>query len=697
MVIRDNVYGDIEIPSKFARLVNTCEFQRLRRIKQLATADHVFPGATHSRFSHSIGTYYIMTKILMHFEKILKAVGEEQYIKEEEKDAILAAALLHDIGHGPFSHAFEMAKISSNHFTHEEWTIKIIENEQTEVNKELKKWGEEMPQKVIEYINYRSEVKKGEEESLSYIKDGNRPDFKFIFMSLVSSQLDADRMDYLLRDSFNCGVPHGKFDSSNLIEGMSIAIAGDGKFRVCIKKNYLAIVEEYFYARYQMYRNIYYHPEKVLSEKILEKILNRACNYFLDGKLPAKDIPPLIREIFEHADISLEHFKQLDDTVVMGAIHTWSLVDKEKVIEQEDDERKEIDKKKVLRILCNEFLYGSGYKRVQISDSKSFEGEIKELFEENNVPEEMQELIFIECNNQVYMYNKTNDESKDKSVYILDCSGKIKKLEQVSGLMGESISEQTIYYNRKFAELSLGKAGIEKLESLIEQYDIIHALEIEKKYLISESMQDEVYEKIVSILEKLGYTVEKKGVKEQKDFYYDTFSQQFYKEKSTLRIREKEGKFYLTVKSSSDSDSSGDGGQLERHEIEKELHKNDLEERKIFINSYFQDFFERNNITFGDLKNNIIIHNKRRKINVSKSLNNEYIAEEKYEIVFDNVQYENIATSKIYSEAQMEIELKSSIETRINMKRLTDELEAEIQELVSISDSKYCRAIKNTI
>ena len=273
MVIRDNVYGDIEIPSKFARLLNTCEFQRLRRIKQLATADHVFPGATHSRFSHSIGTYYIMTKILMHFEKILKAVGEEQYIKEEEKDAILAAALLHDIGHGPFSHEFEMSKISSNHFTHEEWTIKIIENEQTEVNKELKKWGEEMPQKVIEYINYRSEVKKGEEESLSYIKDGNRPDFKFIFMSLVSSQLDADRMDYLLRDSFNCGVPHGKFDSSNLIEGMSIAIAGDGKFRVCIKKNYLAIVEEYFYARYQMYRNIYYHPEKVLSEKILEKIL----------------------------------------------------------------------------------------------------------------------------------------------------------------------------------------------------------------------------------------------------------------------------------------------------------------------------------------------------------------------------------------------------------------------------------------
>lgn len=97
MIIRDNVYGDIEVPAKFVELINTREFQRLRRIKQLATAEQVFPGATHSRFAHSIGVFHVMSKIVKHFEKILKSIGQERYVNEEEINIILAAALLHDI------------------------------------------------------------------------------------------------------------------------------------------------------------------------------------------------------------------------------------------------------------------------------------------------------------------------------------------------------------------------------------------------------------------------------------------------------------------------------------------------------------------------------------------------------------------------------------------------------------------------
>lgn len=674
MVIRDNVYGDIEIPTKFVRLINTKEFQRLRRIKQLATADQVFPGATHSRFSHSIGTYHVMTKIVSHFERILMSIGQEQYINPEEKDIILAAALLHDIGHGPFSHAFEKAEISSESNSHEEWTTRIILNEDTEVNKELKKWNDNTPNKVVEYINYRTEVKKSE-ESISYVKEGTKPDFKFIFTSLVSSQLDADRMDYLLRDSFHCGVTFGKFDLDNLIEGMAIGINGEGKFRVCVKKSYLANVEEYFCARYQMYRNIYFHPYKVLSETLLEKILNKACDYYLDGKLQANYIPSLIRGIFEHADISLQDYLQLDDTVVMGAIHIWSNIKSDNIYD--------------LSKLCEHFLYRNGYKQLLLTDVDAFLNDVSTLFEKENIEhmECKKNLVFVKCANSAKMYDKTSE----KPVYIMACNGKIKKVENVSGLIGEERNEQTIYYNEGFCKHYLLPI-LAKVEKLIQDYDIRKSVEIEKKYIIQ--CQDNIYQKIKNFLINRNYEVTDEGVTKQVDQYYDTSDRLLYKNNYTLRIRQKNGKYCVTFKSPSDSVSDGEGGQLERNEIEREVNSSNLKDCSEMVQEYFGSFLSQNKSEFNDLDNNIDIINSRKKMIVVKNLKNEYVKEEKYEIVFDDVEYVNKDNGRKYKELQIEIELKSSVETRINMKGLTDDLEKEIKELKSIIDSKYHRAVE---
>lgn len=674
MIIRDNVYGDIEVSSKFIKLINTCEFQRLRRIKQLATADQVFPGATHTRFAHSIGTFHVMTKIMGHFEKILMSIGQEQRVDAEEKDIILAAALLHDIGHGPFSHAFEKANISADSNSHEEWTSKIILDSSTEINRELSKWSPDAPQRVSDYINYRTEAKKST-KSIPYVEEGEVPDFKFIFTSLVSSQLDADRMDYLLRDSFNCGVTFGKFDLDNLIAGMGIGINGEGKFRVCIKKSYLANVEEYFCARYQMYRNIYFHPYKVMSETLLKKILNKACNYYLDGRLQADNIPSLIREIFEHANISLQDYLQLDDMVVMGAIHTWSQI--------EDDQIRDLSK------LCECFLSRSGYKQILLTDVDAFLNDVSDTLLEENVEdgEEKKDLIFIKCVNAAKMYDKTGE----KPVYILTCDGKIKKVEDVSGLIGEEKTEQTIYYNKEFCKHYLSSATLLKVGKLLQDYDVRNAVEIEKKYVI-ESGRD-VVQNISDILEDRNYEVINEGITKQIDHYYDTSDGLFYINNYTLRIREREGKYCLTLKTPSDSVSSGEGGQLERNEIEREVKSLNLQDCKEIVEKNFGVFLSEKGADFSDLKNNIDISNNRRKVTAIKSLKNEYVKEEKYEIVFDDVEYINKKTLNTHRELQVEIELKSSVETRINMKSLTDELEKEIEDLKSISNSKYQRAM----
>lgn len=671
MVIRDNVHGDIEIPAKFVCLINTKEFQRLRRIKQLATAEQVFPGATHSRFTHSIGTFYVMDKIINHFEKILVSIGQEQCIDKQEKDIILAAALLHDIGHGPFSHAFEQAKISTTAKYHEDWTKEIILNTDTEIHAELEKWGENTARRVVDYINYRVAAKKNEEEN-AYDNGAVIPNFKFIFASLVSSQLDADRMDYLLRDSYNCGVSFGKFDLENLITGMGIGIDGDGEFRVCIKKSYLAHVEEYFYSRYQMYRNIYFHPYKVLSETLLEKILGMACSYYIRGKLDEKYIPSLILKIFSHADIALEDYLQLDDTVVMGAIHTWSHVD--------------IDD---LRKLCCCFLYRVGYKQILLTDVDSFLTDVEKLLRNENVTdaEAKKDLIFIKCVNSVKMYDKTGK----KPVFILDGSGKVKELAAVSGLLGETQKEQTLYYNQEFCQYYLPSIS-EKVEKLLQDYDIRRSVEIEKKYIVEE----DIYNQVITMLERKRYSVQATSVKEQNDLYFDTDDYLLYDNNYTLRIRKRDMKYCLTFKSPSDSISNGEGGQLERNEIERDVDTLNLNDHKEIVDLHFGKFLSEHGVECDDLVPKIEIINNRRKITATKSFDNEDIIEEKYEIVFDDVKYDNKKNGKAYCEKQMEIELKSSPETRINMKGLTDELEREVKTIKSISDSKYHRAVAFT-
>ena len=242
-VMRDPVHGYINVEYRVIwNLINAPEFQRLRRIQQLGGTNLVYHAAEHSRFSHSVGVYEVVRLM------IERVTGLKEALSEQEQVALLCAGLLHDVGHGPYSHSFE-AVTQTNH---EEFTDRII-LEDTGINKILKTEDPKLPQLVADIIAHRSERK--------------------LLSQVISSQLDADRMDYLLRDSYFTGVSYGEFDLYRILR--TIRIVED---RLVIKESGIHAVEDYIMARYQMYWQVYFHPVSRSFETILHSLFRRMAD-----------------------------------------------------------------------------------------------------------------------------------------------------------------------------------------------------------------------------------------------------------------------------------------------------------------------------------------------------------------------------------------------------------------------------------
>ncbi len=258
-------------------LINTREFQRLRRIKQLGFTEMVFPGANHSRFSHSIG---VLSMAKLFVERIELQTGA--VLDEHTKIIVMSAALLHDIGHGPFSHAFE--KITQD--SHENRTTEIIEDSLTEVSKALRQYDPVLPHDVSRFF---------EKEAGS--EDGGIPTY---LTHVVSSQLDADRFDYLLRDSYAAGVGYGDFDHRWLISHLHV---DEGKSRLYLSRKALLAAEAYIFARYHMYRTVYFHKTTRAAEVMLRLLFKRYSSLVKEspitrqGRLSTVPLPRLARHL----------------------------------------------------------------------------------------------------------------------------------------------------------------------------------------------------------------------------------------------------------------------------------------------------------------------------------------------------------------------------------------------------------------
>jgi len=241
----------------FSDVVDTRIFQRLRRISQLGLASYVFPGATHSRFSHSLGVYYLAYSVLKHLSETSSADNEEINSLALE---VKMCGLLHDVGHGPFSHSFEEVLKSIRQINdpplHEDWSAAIIQAESSEVHQALRR----------NHLNT--------DRMASVFTKGQGEEFPRYLKQIVSSQIDVDRMDYLVRDSHFAGVAIGKFDIQYLINSLTVIRHGDGGPKTLgITPKGVKAYEAFAVARQFMNRTVYYHRKVKVLEYMMERFI----------------------------------------------------------------------------------------------------------------------------------------------------------------------------------------------------------------------------------------------------------------------------------------------------------------------------------------------------------------------------------------------------------------------------------------
>lgn len=691
-IIRDAVHGDIFVSNKFLEIIDCPEFQRLRRVKQLSVANMLFPSADHTRFSHSIGTYHVMQLLITHFEKQFEAMNID--INQNHNDIALAAALLHDIGHGPFSHAYEeIHPVKSQNIKHEEWTLNLIRKNGKLNSILIKNFGEDFPSAVANLIKDQRSAKRKKVDSAEKI------DLFFILSSLISSQLDADRIDYLLRDSMHTGVNFGRVDISRIISSMRITVLND-KYSICIPEKYITDIEQYLLGRYQMHKEVYYHSFKVEMEQIIKKIFSRAYYLFINKKLNIKS--NAFRKVFEENTLTIEEYISLDDNILIASFQEW--------ISNDDI---------ILSDLCKALIYREKYKKIKIlsknnEDIELFKNDLSQLLKKYNYSVKdnfKSEYFWIESIAKFSLY----DVGKE-NIWILLSNGVHKDLSEISQIIKidndkqwDDITDPIILENKNkvlfeyekftYINLKLIKHLIKpylhdefenEFEKLVNKYDNRNHIEIEKKYYFDDR---EIFNLVENFVENCNFEVNKYPVKYQEDLYFDTIDGYLNDNNSTLRFREKDSKYELTIKrptinlNTDDKMNKFTDTQSARFEDQISVNSKQIEDHVEFISSHTDLKDEQ----IHNLKEALTIKNKRTKIILS---NKEGV---EFELVFDDITYEK--DDKIFSEYQVEIELKSDYSHRVNLKLFSDELETSVPSLITTLESKFKRGLKllNTV
>ncbi|MBK3495687.1 HD domain-containing protein [Viridibacillus sp. YIM B01967] len=398
--VRDQVIWD---------LVGTREFQRLRRIKQLGTTYLVFHGAEHSRFNHSLGVYEIVRRMV---DDVFKGRPEWD---ESERLVVLCAALLHDLGHGPFSHAFEHVF----DLDHEEYTRHIIMGD-TEVNEVLRRVASDFPQKVSNVI------------AKTYVNKQ--------VVSMISSQIDADRMDYLQRDAYYTGVSYGHFDMERILRVMR-----PREDQVVIKSSGMHAIEDYIMSRYQMYWQVYFHPVSRSAEVILTKILHRAKALSEKGYTFLHE-PTHFRAFFV-GEIKLEDYLALDESILLTYFQLWM---------QETDP--------ILSDLSRRFVNRKLFNYVEIDPAKDYQKlrELEELFRKAGI-DPTYYLVLDSSSDLPYDFYRPGEEEERLPIHLLMPNDEIRELSRSSDVVDAISGKRRTDHKLYFPEDILQESGKKKL------------------------------------------------------------------------------------------------------------------------------------------------------------------------------------------------------------------------------------------
>jgi HD domain-containing protein len=395
-VLKDPVHSYIHIHYEVIwNCLDSKEFQRLRRIRQLGGDFQVYPTAEHSRFSHSLGVYEIVRRMVTE----VKSLCVE--LTEYDKVCVMLAGLLHDVGHGPFSHAFENI---TNH-SHEEYTAKIILGN-TELNAILRNVSEKLPQDIVSIIQHTHE--------------------NDILNQIVSGQLDADRMDYLLRDSYFTATSYGQFDLERILRTIRVRKTAEGRKVIVVKYTGIHSVEDYIMARYQMYWQVYYHPVARSYEAVFIQLFNRLKDIFKGDKDYFEDMKVLV-PFLEESEVSVDEYFKLDEN---SLLYCCALI-------QDKEDKIAAD---LARRLQNRNLFE------YVDYNEENLAQIKNMLKENN----LDECYYLRIENiEASVYSPY----KGRKILIEKLNGDIVALEKASTIVesitkGQTKKEGTIFFPR---------------------------------------------------------------------------------------------------------------------------------------------------------------------------------------------------------------------------------------------------------
>ena len=395
-VFKDPIHRYIHVKDQLIwDLIKTKEFQRLRRIKQLGTLNLAFHTAEHSRFGHSLGVYEIVRRM------IDESFSGREAWSDDDRPLAMCAALLHDLGHGPFSHCFE--KIFNT--DHEKFTQAIITGE-TEVNEVLRRVSPDFPKAVAEVINKTHENK--------------------LVISMISSQIDADRMDYLQRDAYFTGVSYGMFDMERILRLMR-----PSENEVLIKESGMHAVENFIMSRYQMYWQIYFHAVSRGGEVLLNNCFKRA-KYLYETGYQFDTAPTVFIPFFEER-VTVEEYVELDETDVTYYLKGWM---------RESDP--------ILSDLAQRFINRDLFKYLPFDGSIITISELRELFEQADIDPD---YYFVSDSFSDLPYDYDRPGSNRQPIHLLQPKGGIREISSqsliISSITGIKREDYKLYYPKE--------------------------------------------------------------------------------------------------------------------------------------------------------------------------------------------------------------------------------------------------------
>lgn len=402
-IIRDPVHDviafrlDKPTDALLFQLISSVEFQRLRRIRQLGMASLAYPGADHSRYSHSLG-------VMETTRRMIEQLKHDFTIDPEDEKACVVAALLHDLGHGPFSHVFE--RVSGIH--HERLSHRVILDAHSEVHRILIKHDPVLPERVVSVLS-------GEPRT--------------VMADILSSQLDADRLDYLLRDNLMTGAQYGSYDLRWLIHSLTI---DESSNRLAVTTKGISAVEAYLTARFHMYRNVYFHKVVRAAEGMVKLALQRARRLAAQDRLEWPREDDGVHKALLGRRLSISEFVDLDDISVLHCFKLWT--------DASDP---------VLSSLCRGLLYRKLYKTIDLSRFTDVDRVQKIVTTAEDIVrqgggEPAYDLFYDEVANTPYeKYDPTSGDAKGE-ILVRGADGKVREFATISPIV-EALNRQLTF------------------------------------------------------------------------------------------------------------------------------------------------------------------------------------------------------------------------------------------------------------